>query len=85
MDEAKAAAATKKSTTVTWPSVEDVAKSTAAQLLELAGVLKVDLTGVKSSKAARLAAIEAARPVVAKAPKAKAETKAAAPKKEKAA
>ena len=36
MDEAKAAAATKKSTTVTWPSVEDVAKSTAAQLLELA-------------------------------------------------
>ena len=93
MDEAKAAAATKKSTTVTWPSVEDVAKSTAAQLLELAGVLKVDLTGVKSGKAARLAAIEAARlaaieaarPVVAKAPKAKAETKAAAPKKEKAA
>lgn len=88
MDENKAAAASTKKVEVVWPSVDDVAKSTAAQLKELAVVLSVDLTGVKASKAARLAAIEAARPVVAKAPKAKAETKtekAATPKKEKAA
>jgi hypothetical protein len=73
MDENKAAAASTKKVEVVWPSVDDVAKSTAAQLKELAVVLSVDLSGVKASKAARLAAIEAARPVVAKAPKAKAE------------
>jgi len=81
MDENKAAAASTKKA-VAWPSVDEVKALTAAQLLELAGVLKVDFDGVKSSKAARLAAIEAARPVEVKATPAKETKTEATPAKE---